>query len=92
MTDADTPTDWLRAGQALNRILVHAASRWVFASLNSQPMESAAIRALVRSRLGLPGAPHLLLEFGRAHTAAATARRPVSELIAPPPGSPVPPQ
>ena len=92
MTDADTPTDWLRAGQALNRILVHAASRWVFASLNSQPMESAAIRALVRSRLGLPGAPHLLLEFGRAHTAAATARRPVSELIAPPPGSPAPPR
>ncbi len=92
MTDADTPTDWLRAGQALNRILVHAASRWVFASLNSQPMESAAIRVLVRSRLGLRGAPHLLLEFGCAHTAAATARRPVSELIAPPPGAAAPPQ
>jgi len=80
MTDGDTPTDWLRAGQALHRIGVHAASQWVFASLNSQPMESAAIRALVRSRLALPGVPHLLLELGRAHTAAATARRPVSEL------------
>ncbi len=83
VTGGDTPTDWLRAGQALNRILLHAASRWVFAALNSQPTESAAIRALVRSRLGLTGMPHLVLEFGRAHTTAATARRPVSELIDP---------
>ena len=46
--------DWLRAGQALNRVLVHAATSWVFAALNSQPMESPPLRALVRSRLGLP--------------------------------------
>lgn len=37
--------DWLRAGQALHRLLVHAASKWVFASLYSQPLEAAAIRA-----------------------------------------------
>jgi hypothetical protein len=81
VTAGDTPTDWLRAGQALNRVLVHAASTWVFAALNSQPMESPPLRALVRSRLYLPGAPQMLLEFGRAHTAAATARRPVEDLI-----------
>ena len=71
VTAGDTPTDWLRAGQALNRVLVHAASVWVFAALNSQPMESRPLRALVRSRLRLPGAPQMLLQFGRAHTAAA---------------------
>ncbi|HEY8047040.1 MAG TPA: hypothetical protein VIF35_22450 [Streptosporangiaceae bacterium] len=81
VTAADTPTDWLRAGQALNRMLVHAAGTWVFAALNSQPMESPPLRALVRARLYLPGAPQMLLEFGRAHTAAATARRPVEDLI-----------
>ncbi len=81
VTAGDTPASWLRAGQALNRVLVHAASVWVFAALNSQPMESPPLRALVRSRLGLPGAPQMLLQFGRAHTAAATARRPVAELI-----------
>ncbi len=81
LTAGDTPTDWLRAGQALNRVLVHAASTWVFAALNSQPMESPPLRTLVRSRLFLPGAPQMLLEFGRAHTAAATARRPVGDLI-----------
>jgi hypothetical protein len=81
VTAGDTPADWLRAGQALNRVLVHAASVWVFAALNSQPMESRPLRALVRSRLCLPGAPQMLLQFGRAHTAAPTARRPVGELI-----------
>lgn len=81
VTAGDTPTDWLRAGQALNRVLVHAASTWVFAALNSQPMESPPLRTLVRSRLFLPGAPQMLLEFGRSHTAVATARRPVEDLI-----------
>jgi len=81
VTAGDTPAHWLRAGQALNRVLVHAASVWVFAALNSQPMESPPLRALVRSRLLLPGAPQMLLQFGRAHTAAPTARRPVGELL-----------
>jgi nitroreductase len=81
VTAGDTPADWLRAGQALNRMLVHAAASWVFAALNSQPMESPPLRALVRSRLGLPGAPQMLMEFGRAHVAAATARRPVEDVI-----------
>jgi nitroreductase len=82
VTPGDAPIDWLRAGQALNRMLIHAASKWVFADLNSQPMESPSVRALVAGRLGRPGVPQMLLEFGRAHTAEATARRPVEELIA----------
>jgi len=81
ITVADGPADWLRAGQALNRMLIHAAGSWVFAALNTQPMESAPVRALVRDRLRLPGAPQMLLEFGRAHTAPATARRPAEDLL-----------
>jgi hypothetical protein len=81
ITAGDGPVEWLRAGQALNRLLIHAASRWVFADLNSEPMECPAVRARIRGRLALPGVPQLLLEFGRAHTAAATARRPVDELL-----------
>jgi hypothetical protein len=82
LTAADTRADWLWAGQALHRLLAHAASQWVFASLNSQPLESAPVRALIRTRLGLPGAPQLLLEFGLARTAMPTARRPAAELLA----------
>ena len=62
-------------------MLVRAATSSVFAALNSQPMESPPLRALVRSRFSLPGAPQMLLQFGRAHTAAATARRPVEDVI-----------
>jgi hypothetical protein len=74
-TAADTPDDWLRAGQALNRLLLRAATRWVFASLQSQPLESPRYREEVRDLLALQGQPQMLLQFGRANTSAATPRR-----------------
>jgi len=83
LTTTDGRADWLRAGQALHRLLAHAASRWVFASLHTQPLEAAAIRALIRARLALPGAPQMLLQLGPARTTQATARRPPAELIEP---------
>ena len=83
LTPGDGRADWLRAGQALHRLLAHAASEWVFASLYSQPLEAAAIRAVIRDRLALPGAPQMLLQLGVAHTAQATARRPASDLVEP---------
>ena len=84
ITPGDDKADWLRAGQALNRVLVHAASKWVFASLHTQPLESAPLRAEIRARLALPGAPQMLLQLGRADIAKATARRPVGDLLVPP--------
>jgi hypothetical protein len=83
LTPGDGWADWLRAGQALHQLLAHAASEWVFASLYSQPLEAAAIRAVIGDRLALPGAPQMLLQLGLAHTAQATARRPASDLIEP---------
>jgi hypothetical protein len=83
LTSADTPADWLRAGQALHRLLTHAATQWVFAGLYSQALESPPTRALIMSRLGLPGAPQLLLQFGLARVAAATPRRAAAGLLAP---------
>jgi nitroreductase len=80
-TAGDSPADWLAAGQALDRLLLRAAARWVFASLQSQPLESPALRARVRDRLRLEGWPQLLLQFGRANVAPATARRPAAEII-----------
>jgi len=79
-TAGDTPADWLRAGQALHRLLLRAATRWVFASLQSQPLESPRYRQEVTDLLGLTGFPHLLLQFGRSNTAPATPRRPQVEL------------
>jgi len=83
LTLRDSRADWLRAGQALHRLLLRAATAWVFARIDTQPLEAAAVRALVRERLALPGAPQVLLQLGIAHTAPATARRPPAELIVP---------
>jgi nitroreductase len=81
-TRGDTAADWLRAGQSLQRLLLHSATRWVFASLQSQPLESAVCRSQLRALLQLAGHPQMLLELGRANTALATPRRPHSELRA----------
>jgi Nitroreductase family len=83
VTPGDSRADWLRAGQALHRLLAHAAVSWVFASLYTQPLEAGEIRELIRRRLALPGAPQLLLQFGIAHTTRATPRRPPEDLVEP---------
>jgi nitroreductase len=79
LTSGDRRADWLRAGQALHRMLLHAASQWVFASLHTQPLEDAAARDLIRSQLALPGHPQMLLQLGPATTTSPTARRPPAE-------------
>ena len=80
LTATDRRAEWLRAGQALQRLLLHAAAEWVFASLYSQPLENAVTRALIRHQLALPGNPQMLMQFGAAASAASTARRPPGEL------------
>ncbi len=81
VTAGDLRIDWLRAGQALHRVLAHAATAWVFASLNTEPLEFPVIRGLIRTRLALPGAPQMLLQFGLARTSLATPRRAVPEFL-----------
>jgi len=83
VTSGDSRADWLRAGQALHRLLAHAATKWVFASLNTQLLEITLIRALIRDRLALPGAPQMLLQLGVVDTTHPTGRRPPEELIEP---------
>lgn len=81
LTPGDGRGDWLCAGQALHRILAHAAARWVFASLHTQPLEATGIRGLIRDRLLLPGVPQIILQLGCARSTRATARRPPPDLI-----------
>ena len=71
---------WLHAGQALQRILLRAASRWVFARLQTQPLQSASVRAQIRASLTSSGCPQMLLELGVARTSRPTARRPAGDL------------
>jgi hypothetical protein len=80
VTPGEDEASWLQAGQALQRLLLHAARRWVFARLQTEPLQSTSIRAQIRSSLTLPGSPQLLLELGVARASHPTARRPAGEL------------
>jgi hypothetical protein len=83
VTPGDGEDDWLRAGQALHRLLLRAAGRWVFGNLQTQPLKVVWVRAQMRSQLNLPGWPQMLVQFGLARTTHPTARRPPAELIDP---------
>ena len=74
---------WLRVGQALQRMLLRAASRRVFARLQTQPLQSASVRAQIRGGLTPAGSPQLLLELGVGGTSRPTARRSPGELAGP---------
>jgi nitroreductase len=80
LTRGDRRADWLHTGQALHRLLLHATSKWVFASLYTQPLEATATRTLIRDRLALRGNPQMLLQFGCVRTTHPTARRPADEI------------
>jgi hypothetical protein len=75
-TPDDGEQDWLRAGQALNRLLLRAASQWVFADLNTQPLENASARAQIKDAMAQPGWPQMLLQLGVSRTTHPTGRRP----------------
>lgn len=85
LTGGDTPADWLRAGQALHRVLLTAAAAGVQASLHSQPFGVEVLRRSVRDALTGGAEPQLLLQFG--HPAGpdavgpATPRRPVADVL-----------
>jgi hypothetical protein len=82
-TAGDGEREWLQAGQALQRLLLNATSQWVFACLNTLPLEKPAFRALIEGRLTHPGSPQMLLEFGLSRTTHPTARRAVADLTWP---------
>ncbi len=80
VTPGEDEPSWLRAGQALQRVLLRAASQWVFARLQTQPLQSTSVRAQLRGSLTPAGWPQLLLELGVVRTSHPTGRRPADEL------------
>lgn len=84
-TDADAPLDWLRAGRALGRLLLTAASEGLATSPMTQALEVAATRARLTRDLGLVGHPQMILRVGYpsrgAEPAAVSGRRPVEDVL-----------
>jgi hypothetical protein len=80
-TALDRPVDWVNAGQALQRVLLTASSGGIAVALHSQPLESSSLRQSIRTRLSDGGYPQMVLRFGAVIQAAASVRRPVSEVL-----------
>jgi hypothetical protein len=77
---ADERYDWLRAGMALQRVLLTATARGLAATLLTQPIEIP----LLRGRLAAPHEPRVaqaVLRLGYARPVAGTPRRTVSSLV-----------
>ncbi|MEO3751224.1 nitroreductase [Streptomyces sp. B6B3] len=68
-TSEDRPLDWLRAGQALERLLLVATGHGLSAALTSHTPEWSEPHA--------PERPQMVLRLGYAPPSPATARRPV---------------
>jgi hypothetical protein len=82
-TTGDAPVDWLRAGQALMRVLLAATEHGLGASYYNQALELADLRNRLHEELAVPGFAQLVLRFGRPidRWPVATQRRPVDDLL-----------
>ncbi len=80
-TDGDTTQDWLSAGQALDRVLLHARAEDIWASFLNQPIEIPELRPKLRDLLGKKGYPQLLLRMGYAKDVKPTPRRTAGEVL-----------
>ena len=89
-TPDDQPTDWLRAGQALHRMLLSASAAGVAASFLNQPLEIPRLRAQVRDEWETEGCPQVILRLGRPAEPLPppTPRRPVHDILLPPAPTP----
>ena len=77
----DTAQGWVRAGQALQRVLLTATVHGVATSLLTQPLEIPELRALIAEpRTGLPAQAIIRLGYAR-RPASPSPRRPLAEVV-----------
>lgn len=94
-TAADDPGAWLRAGEAMERLLLELTRKDWVASPVTQAVEVPLTRTRLRSALTWDAHPQILLRIGRAEPTPSSPRRRRSEVVAnsrrqppPPPGAP----
>lgn len=77
----------LFAGQALQSVLLTATDLGLAASVLSQPLEVTRTRAELKRAIGTALYPQTILRVGYGSPVPHTPRRPIDDLIAPPPGN-----
>jgi hypothetical protein len=79
-THASRRADWLRAGQALERVLLTATARGISASPLTQPLETSEAW-LVRDPRSGAEQPQMILRIGYGLPVQPSPRRPVVEVL-----------
>jgi nitroreductase len=80
-TTGDTPQDWLRAGQALERVWLTATFRGLAVTPVTQPLELPILRRIVSETTG-QGMAQVVLRLGYGRPSAGSPRRAPSEVLA----------
>ena len=62
-TQGDSPRDWLAAGRALQRVLLHASLQGLWVTFLNEPIDNTLVRDALRSVLFADGVPHAVLRF-----------------------------
>jgi hypothetical protein len=84
-TDADGRGDWLRAGQALQKILLRAAEDGVSAAFHTQALEIPELREFIRRRHCDDAYPQMIMRLGFADSEITGVRRSLADLSRPEP-------
>ena len=80
-TSVDQPSDWIHAGQALQRVLLVASSHHAAAALHSQPLEIPLLRDFTFIHLSGRAYPQMVLRLGATSEKAVSVQRPVNEVL-----------
>lgn len=80
-TAGDGPADWLRAGQALERVLLLATLQGLAISFATQPVEWPDLRWILRDPVSGTGHVHMILRLGYGPQGSRTPRRPVDQVL-----------
>jgi hypothetical protein len=83
-TYGDSRTDWLRAGQALQRVLLEATLDGVQASFRNEPLEMLAHRWRVRDATTGFGHPQMVMRLGFGEPTVSAPRRALNEVLGSP--------
>ncbi|MER5323797.1 Acg family FMN-binding oxidoreductase [Streptosporangium roseum] len=80
-TPADTREDWITAGQALQRVLLHASAYDVHAAFHTQALETVHLREFLRQELLSGRHPQMIMRLGYTSDDSEGIRRPVADLL-----------
>ncbi|MFJ3981936.1 Acg family FMN-binding oxidoreductase [Streptomyces fungicidicus] len=80
-TAHDRPEDWLRAGQAMERVLLLATLEGLSTSFAGQALEWSDLRWPLRDPVSGTGHAQIVLRLGYGPEVPATPRRPVPDIL-----------